>query len=467
MSKLTKLDKNECDAYIKRWYDPVFQGCFLDFPNEERISEDFISFAAEQSAWDAMIKHRELSPKGHPWIFGERPKTWKEGETECMAYTEYRRAHLTQPSVTNAGKAAMAKNPGQYLYSHNSAFRMPSPAGVDSIDTALRALENVSQDHRAYYQDQELVRHWPCLPTWRLREQGKTVTGGLSGLNEILIVLRRIYAHNISLVPGGAYNNALLQLSCKLLNSLGPDDPLLLKAVRELGRSLCDGKDPSFIAILHHDAMASFWTAQSMCLVQPKMIFSKSGRYQWATWDSDEKHEWIDDLFLFNGHGSIQQLVNGRFQMRTADGYDMYSCCNFPLTIRVHYKPDDPNCLKYNDLQTFDLTAATLSEGDIAKLSGTPVGLNIVTQRYSLIACVFERDKPDDRSEVRTYSLAGKPYIPNTPWQGGWDKRMGTPNVDCFLFYAKCQPQIRLPASEVNPAAATVCFQNLMELTQF
>ncbi|RYC59194.1 hypothetical protein CHU98_g7017 [Xylaria longipes] len=332
---------------------------------------------------------------------------------------------------------------------------MPDPMDIDTVDTALQDLEHVFQGHPRYLRN-NLACNWPCVPKWTHQEQGTIITGGLSGLNEVLIVLRRMYAYDASLMsPALQKDNALLQLSCKLLDTLKPDDPLLLKVVLEqLGRNLCIDKDPSFLTVLHHDTMRRFWHSPRLHLFQTKRMFSKSGNSLWQTinietWDT----LWTGDLSAFKGQGSMQQFVSNRFRVRQVGNIQTYFCCNFPQFLRVHYAVPEPSDgltrPKYKDLQSFDLTAPVISKEDMAKPNHTRAETKMETYHYSLIACVFERNGQDDPSEVRTYALDGQPFLPDTDWDQPWEKRIGTPNTKCFLFYARCEPRERPLAVEV------------------
>ncbi|KAI0191026.1 hypothetical protein EV127DRAFT_429657 [Xylaria flabelliformis] len=101
MSEGTGLDESTCAAYVKTWYKALFDRCIMDALKEERISEDFVSFNCEKSAWVMALEGLHLKIENHPWIFGESPPFWKDGETECVAYTEYRQAHLLQSRDSN------------------------------------------------------------------------------------------------------------------------------------------------------------------------------------------------------------------------------------------------------------------------------------------------------------------------------------------------------------------------------
>lgn len=268
----------------------------------------------------------------------------------------------------------------------------------------------------------------------------------------------------ISLMSSGTdQDNALMQLSHKPLDSLKADDALLLKVVLEqLGRSLCIDKDPPFDTILHHETMASFWAAPSMRLNQPKFFKQNSETSQWvAVGVSNWKNNWYKEIQTFRGDKSIGRCVSSIFDTTTRNNMEVISrSCNFPAFIRVKCSLSELSGSvprpKYEDLQSFDLTAPRLSEDDVAKPGKNPVQRNMETHHYSLIACVFERDGADDVSEVRTWMLTGATCVPYTWWKGGWNKRIGTSKGDCFLFYAKCQPQARLPACEFSPPASIV-----------
>ncbi|TRX89718.1 hypothetical protein FHL15_009468 [Xylaria flabelliformis] len=101
MSEATGLAESKCAADINMFHKELFNRCIEVVLEEERISEDFISFTCEERAWAMALESKDLKAEDHPWIFGESPPSWKDGETECVAYTEYRQAHLLQSRDSN------------------------------------------------------------------------------------------------------------------------------------------------------------------------------------------------------------------------------------------------------------------------------------------------------------------------------------------------------------------------------
>ncbi|KAI1735857.1 hypothetical protein F4680DRAFT_469710 [Xylaria scruposa] len=145
MSEITGRPETECDDYIKRWYKRNFDGCIKHYLSKENISEDFISFATEWEAWGGVLaKLMEDEAKKHladehPWPFGSFPEPWKEGETECVAYTQYRQAYLARSREPETAKAKTT----QPTPTRTNDGKRPEPvAQADNSNSQLKAEEH-------------------------------------------------------------------------------------------------------------------------------------------------------------------------------------------------------------------------------------------------------------------------------------------------------------------------------------
>ncbi|KAI0409790.1 hypothetical protein F4802DRAFT_542075 [Xylaria palmicola] len=116
-------------------------------------------------------------------------------------------------------------------------------------------------------------------------------------------------------------------------------------------------------------------------------------------------------------------------------------CCGFPDVIRVRYKvpelADNVDRPRFQDVQSFELKGRGLGASDLEAPDYSVINKPITTKRYNLMSCVFERNSIRDTSEIHTYTAGGLPIQPVTQWKGGWDKKIGDSNTECFLFYVR------------------------------
>ncbi|KAI1424885.1 hypothetical protein F5Y12DRAFT_416022 [Xylaria sp. FL1777] len=118
---------------------------------------------------------------------------------------------------------------------------------------------------------------WPSIPDYSFLDGGRRHSGTLFGLTELVIVLRRMWAYNIRMIPEPDFLNvrpkhAILRLSCRDLESLKPDDRLILDIIEQLGSKLFVDKEPSFETLLNHQLIGVLWNRPEMLLFQPRIL---------------------------------------------------------------------------------------------------------------------------------------------------------------------------------------------------
>ncbi len=327
-----------------------------------------------------------------------------------------------------------------------------------------RSLPYLSTVHMDNYELIDTVLHrWPTLPTYTFTHEGETLTGTLLGLNEAIIVVRRMWAYNLRLLPtpelgvpykGHLVTNPLLRLACSDLSSLGSNHSLLIKFVLDLREESCFDQDPSFETILNDEMLSSIWAKSEMRFFQSKMLASTNNGVSYTVRDWPDFPHSSDELLVFKGDMELNKFFEEQFILRLDDGI-WSGCCNFPAFIRVKYiarrLEDGSELPRFKDIRTLEIDALKLPRSDLRENRRYVMGRGKRTRRsYRLIACVFERSKNDQVLAVRTYTLQGRPIIPLGDWDVELEEIIGMPGTTCFLFYAMCHQNDCNP--EIDPS---------------
>ncbi|KAI0200933.1 hypothetical protein F4808DRAFT_460440 [Astrocystis sublimbata] len=89
--------KNSLNETIEGYYEVYFKFQYLTRPDDQ-MSQDWLSFKSESSAWKIILTLWELSIEDHPFEFGA-PLDVKDGAAACVEYTEYREERLDRDRV--------------------------------------------------------------------------------------------------------------------------------------------------------------------------------------------------------------------------------------------------------------------------------------------------------------------------------------------------------------------------------
>lgn len=307
-------------------------------------------------------------------------------------------------------------------------------------------------DMRAIYSDDvtlayNLCTQWSLFTHCETRLGNVPLNGALLGLSEVTIVLRRLLANKMCLLPelgpgDDGVRNPILHLACQHPQRVKPDSPHLIAAVESLRMDHnLYYNDPPFEDILHHRVMKDFWSMPRMRLFQPKMVFTPGEppypHIKMTTPVPGWEHGWARDMLIYNGDKSIQQFITETLGW----GELVTPCCNFPDFIRVKYSArklsDSSEAPGFNSVRHFTVSAIKLQECYANHPRMDVVVPSSYDVPYTLIACVFRRGVAHHYPAVRLYDLQGKAFHPATK-SYNWMQRIGTAQTTCFLFYARC-----------------------------
>ncbi|KAJ8123758.1 hypothetical protein ONZ43_g363 [Nemania bipapillata] len=309
----------------------------------------------------------------------------------------------------------------------------------------------------------ELTLSWTQLPPWKYTHMKHELvgphfeeltivkqefTGKLTGLTEVLIVLRRIFAARLALMPGIDVRHGLLSLACYDLATLTPESSPLIRAISQLGLSWCANRDPSFESIINSAPMGDLWNMPLMRLFQEWSLYSLN-RVYWSPRRVPYRMplQWANDMLVYDGSKSIEDFMEQTIcEVTPRPGAYEMAAFNHPDFIRVKYsapsqEDGDKEYPRFQDVQSFTISAHKVDEGEkkASKLDPKPKAKALkISSCYILIACVFERAPEDCVPAVRTYAITGQHTLPME--YDAWEckQRIGDPGTTCFLFYTRC-----------------------------
>ncbi|KAJ3461203.1 hypothetical protein MRS44_009756 [Fusarium solani] len=277
--------------------------------------------------------------------------------------------------------------------------------------------------------------------------------GGNSGLDCLIIVLRRIYSHSM-LGPNGLATkewfspaeseNPILAHAWHMFGKGKEEKERALEAKVVLIRSLQDmgmiGME-SFCELDRSTLMArTFWGQDEMVLFSPRFDVRTLELLPCTKQEKGEKS--LVKVY----HQIGVQTLQGRFEELFGDYTEGDQCIMSlparPEIIRVEYRPaEDPNDRPpFHSFRLVDFPAWTFHD-----TNDDPYFAMAGRVPYTLIAVVRHRDEPTGKDSVRTYSANGANIVPEyepreyTP--GKWSLEDAEPHT-YTLFYGRSHPNM-------------------------
>ncbi|GAW11407.1 hypothetical protein ANO14919_007510 [Xylariales sp. No.14919] len=281
-----------------------------------------------------------------------------------------------------------------------------------------------------------LRNEWPSLPFHSFPDGKFRVKIGDASVRliELLLVLRRMYAYDPSLLRV-QYAYCPARLACMDLKAVKPNDLAYAKTIDTLPS---EGNAP-FEAILNSEAIGAFWNRPEMRVLEGKLHRVETEGE--GPWTLELDIPWHKDLLVYAGTKAVQQFLDDFFRLeRRPTGIP---CFGFRKFFRMKYTTPnlEGGCrrLGFQDFRCVSVTSVDLSS---SCPNGIPEGHKLVSKSltYNLIAFVLETYDKDKKPAARTYSLEGRPILPRNPYGRDLEKEIGMPNTTWFLFYARCSP---------------------------
>lgn len=306
-------------------------------------------------------------------------------------------------------------------------------------------ISHAPDDSRAHYRvDEDIEFVGQILAT---RPPRRPRTGFNPGLDYLIMVLRRIYAHMMlgrdnlagsDWVKRAEEENPILRhawhmfgTSVEELQRASQARHGLLKSLREI-----DGLDITSFEELHTcDLMCRpFWSQSDFSLYDP--------RHSLDPFELDElKENEIAHVSLLrlnrheNPGQTLRALVDKSYGIFDIDGRSFLYSPHMPLIVRLEYTPEsDPSTrLSFDSLRVLDLpewTLCTVNGRHRFRTSGR--------NTYALIAAVRKRDAAMPQDSVQTFNIDGSDIIPeyrtHCTRKDAWSVEDATPATLVLFF---------------------------------